>query len=170
MANLDNYAEALFFVAKERKEVEPVFKDFDVFSQIIEKNPNWVYYTIAASQDMVYKNIKNLKFISKSFPDFLKVIYHDKLFNNLDEIKKLYFKLADEYTKTAFVEVRVAKKLPQEKEKELEKKIDLIIKNKKVIVNYKVDSNLIRGYKIEYLGLELDRSISTRLEKIFFDT
>lgn len=169
MPNLNNYAKALLDISIDNKEVLQTFNDFDTFFKLTKENPEWLKYTEIVSNSKANSNIDKLPFESKSFSGFLKLIIKDHLVSELAQIKQYFFDLADEYLKQAYVEVLVSKNITDQKKAVLNKKISEIINHKKVIISYKLDPNLISGYKIRYMGGEFDMSINSRLEKLFFN-
>lgn len=169
MVSLNNYAKALFDLCKTKTEQKVIFDDFDAFSKIVtEDYPLWINYQNCARKQIALTNIDQLPLQSITFKNFLKVLCLDKQLFNLNKIKKHYFKLVDESLNIAYVTVKAATDLSLKLQKELAKKVDDLIPDKKVIMNYKIDKQLISGYKIDYLGMELDKSVVSRLEKIFF--
>lgn len=169
MANLNNYAKALFALCQNKNEQKVIFDDFDALAKIItDEMPQWLYYQSFGSKEIALKNIDKLPLQSKTFKNFLKVLCVDRQLFNLNKIKKAYFKLVDNSLNIAYVTVKAATELPAKTQLELAKKVDDLIPSKKVIMNYKIDKQLISGYKIDYLGMELDKSVLNRLEKIFF--
>lgn len=169
MLAISKYAYALFDAAKEAKELKKVYEDYSDFVDALKDQRIWVYYATISSHKKTFKKIDEFKFKSKTFPSFLKVVIFDGVAYYLKDIQRDFFEIANKDLNIGYVVVEVPKKLPPKDKKNLEKSLKSFFSEKKVIINYTINKDILSGLKVSYMGKEMDRTIDKRLQNMFFE-
>ncbi|NLY09169.1 MAG: ATP synthase F1 subunit delta [Tissierellia bacterium] len=163
------YAQALFEAAKERGTLDKVVKAMDLIVKAIYSNKellavlNHPRITAEKKKELLKMTIGDLETPLTS--RFLGVLIDNKRSDYLRVIHIEFKKLAFEHMGCMKVIVTTAVPLDDEKKKRL---VEAIEKDsgKKIILNEKVDKEIIGGMVIEYQGRRKDGSIRGKLEDV----
>lgn len=163
------YAEALFMIAAEENSAEEYGKAFELVSELIEENPDYIEFISSPA----IPQTERLEAIDEAFggsvPEnvvsFLKVLCENgrfgTIFGCIDEFKKLSMALSDRTSARIYSAVP----LNDEQKKNICEKLGKLTK-KNVDPEYIIDKTLIGGIKIDVDGKTFDGSIRHRLEEV----
>lgn len=169
MTTINKYAHALFNAAKESKELELVYSDYDAFMKALKGQKAWLYYASISDLKDTIKKIDKLDFQTTTFPNFLKTIVQDGMGYYLKKIQKRFYMIADDYLNIAFVSVEVPQELPEDEKKKLEKNFRDFFGDKKVVIRYQINKDIISGMRVSHSGMQVDSTIGKRLQNMFFE-
>jgi F-type H+-transporting ATPase subunit delta len=168
MSGAKDYAEALFSLAEELSITERVLADTEVCCAVFEKNPT--YASLADTPAMgiseklslideafssVDENVKNLiKILSErhSVHEFVKIA---------KELRKIY----DEDRGIMRAEVISARPISARQLDTLKQKLGALT-GKTVVLKSTIDTSILGGIKLRYMGKQLDASLRSRLDAI----
>lgn len=162
------YAEAIYQIAKEKDEVFEVFEMLNVILEHLEYDEDFkkfLSYPIIDKEDKkvlinrIYKNIKNE---SLDILDYL--IEKDRLLH-IKEINEQYSKIYYDAHNKLIVTAIFPKELSPEQKERLKKKLE-DMKQKKVVIHFKVDKELIGGGIIKINDEVIDGSIKTQIKEL----
>jgi len=101
----------------------------------------------------------------KTVERFLSLVFEKDRINFLPEIVSEYVRLVDVKANNVDVEVKVARELPIEESRDLEKTLSEIIPGN-LNFNWLVEPSLIGGILVKYQGKVLDGTIKGKFERI----
>ncbi|WP_064580716.1 ATP synthase F1 subunit delta [Streptobacillus moniliformis] len=162
------YAEAIYKVAEEKDEVFEVFEMLNVILEHIENDEDFkkfLTYPIIGKEEKkelvnrIYRDIKNEPL---DILDYL--IEKDRLLH-IKEINEQYSKIYYEAHKKLIVTAIFPKELSTDQKERLRKKL-VKMKQKEVVIHYKVDENLIGGGIIKINDDVIDGSIKTQIKEL----
>ncbi|WP_156299785.1 ATP synthase F1 subunit delta [Streptobacillus canis] len=162
------YAEAIYQIAKEKDEVFEVFEMLNVILEHLEYDEDFkkfLSYPIIDKEDKkvlinrIYKNIKNEPL---DILDYL--IEKDRLLH-IKEINEQYSKIYYDAHNKLIVTAIFPKELSPEQKERLKKKLE-DMKQKKVVIHFKVDKELIGGGIIKINDEVIDGSIKTQIKEL----
>lgn len=159
------YAKSLFKIARDEKEMEDVKIHFEKLLKIFEENDLWKIFKYPKI------NIKEKKEILEKIPvplfirNFIFILLEKKRINLLPLIFEEYCHILEKYLKIAKGEIISAIKLGEEEKNLLKEKIEKLL-NKKVILEERIDKNIIGGVVVKVENTFIDGSIKTALERL----
>ena len=157
------YAKALF----ESSSQDPLtfLADLETFGELLKADKKINdYFTQTYDSFVVVKDLLSEKF-SHAFVNFLEIIYENRVFKDLDNIKSNYQELLVEHDLLTVVRVVSAKELSEDHKEEIIK----MVKSKypaAMKISYEIDGNLIFGYIIKVNKDIYDTSVKSKLEQI----
>lgn len=164
------YAKGLFLVGKELNKVKEFGEELNRLKDLLLSMPD----VLSALQNPIYppdlkmeilnEVLKYLK-VDPEIERFLRLLVENRRIQFIKEIVELYQELLDEELGIARGEVITAYPLSSEEVKELEEALSEYLK-KKVILQPKVETEIIGGVVIKIGDLIWDGSIKNQLEKV----
>ncbi|MEG0229236.1 MAG: ATP synthase F1 subunit delta [Oscillospiraceae bacterium] len=173
MASNDNvakvYATVLFEIAKEENLQDEYYLSLQNANKLLKENCNLSKALISPVIDKQSKfKITDEIFIKeyeKYFVSFLKILCDKNRINNLEEIQIQYKKINLEDKGLKEFDIISAFSLSEKIKEKIEQKLKEITK-KDVILNYKIEKEIIGGVLIKSDSQEYDMAIKTKLENI----
>ncbi|MBO8143883.1 MAG: ATP synthase F1 subunit delta [Thermodesulfobacterium sp.] len=169
MAIAFKYAKGLFTVAKELNKTKEFGEELNQIKDLLTSMPE----VLSALQNPIYppdlkmeiidEVLKSIK-VDPEIERFLKLLVERRRIQYIKEIVAMYQELLDEELNIARGEVITAYPLSPEEKKELEEVLKEYLK-KEVILESKVDEEIIGGIKIKIGDLIFDGSLKTQLGK-----
>ncbi len=169
MAIAFKYAKGLFTVAKELNKTKEFGEELNQIKDLLTSMPE----VLSALQNPIYppdlkmeiidEVLKSIK-VDPEIERFLKLLVERRRIQYIKEIVVMYQELLDEELNIARGEVITAYPLSSEEKKELEEVLKEYLK-KEVILESKVDEEIIGGIKIKIGDLIFDGSLKTQLGK-----
>ena len=169
MAIAFKYAKGLFTVAKELNKTKEFGEELNQIKDLLTSMPE----VLSALQNPIYppdlkmeiidEVLKSIK-VDPEIERFLKLLVERRRIQYIKEIVAMYQELLDEELNIARGEVITAYPLSSEEKKELEEVLKEYLK-KEVILESKVDEEIIGGIKIKIGDLIFDGSLKTQLGK-----
>ncbi|CAM3057774.1 ATP synthase F1 subunit delta [Streptobacillus felis] len=162
------YAEAIYNVAEEKDEVFEVFEMLNVILEHIEHDDDFKKFlsypiiTKEEKKDLVNRIYKDIKNGPLEILDYL--IEKDRLLH-IKEINEQYSKIYYEAHKKLIVTAIFPKELSFDQKEKLRKKL-VKMKQKEVVIHYKVDKDLIGGGIIKINDDVIDGSIKTQIKEL----
>jgi F-type H+-transporting ATPase subunit delta len=161
------YALSLLEDSLNKKNLERVQTDMQLFSETLDKNSNLVH---ALDNPVVRPEVKrNIvkdifeKHFSKETIAFLDFVIDKGRENLLQSISEQFLKLVDDYLGIAKVKVNVAYDFSAEQKKMLTERLSKIL-NKKVELTFSTDPDIIGGFVAQVGDTLYDASISHQLD------
>ena len=157
------YAQALFEVSD--KQPLSFLKELSLFEKVIKGDKEVEkYFNETYSEFDLVKDVLEKRF-SNEFINFLEIIYENRIFKDLNNIKKNYETLLVENKYITVVKVVSAKKL---NEKTKDKIIEMVEKNYKqpMRINYSIEEDLMAGFIIKVNNDIYDTSLKGKLDQI----
>jgi len=159
---IDNYSKAFLDLCAEKKEIEPVLKAVNEFLLQMNEKENRVFYTLPPK--LQKEIIDNLK-----LPEIFRLIMIDIFASGkssiLEEILVDFTSKCQEYLGKVKIELITSK----EESADFAKNIGEIFSQhiqKAVLVETKIDPDIIGGFIINYKNWEYNFSVSNFLEKM----
>ncbi len=164
-----NYAEALFELCKERKNLDEVHSELSWLSEVIEKNSELIRFLNAPTVELVDKKnvLKNVfeNELSKTSFDFLCVVSDKKRIKYLHKIIESFNALYNEENNilevTAITTVPMSDALREKLVKKLEN-----VSQKTIVLSERIDKSIIGGIVLEYNNTQIQGSIKHRLDEL----
>ena len=163
-----NYAEALFSLSEEMKNSETVLSDIKITHSVLKSNPEYFKLTdtpaisvkekitlIDTAFSKVDQNVKNL----------LKILCEKHSVHIFPDIAKEFYEVYNEAYGICPAEVISIKELSAAQTAKIKEKLEKVT-GKTIVIKNTIDSKLIGGIKLRYMGRELDGSLLARLTKI----
>lgn len=169
MALALKYAKGLFTVAKELGKTQEFGKELNQIKDLLVSMPE----VLSALQNPIYPPDLKLEIIQeilkvvKVDPEierFLNLLVERRRIQFIKEIVTMYQELLDEELNIARGEVITAYPISEEEKKELEEILKNYLK-KEVILESRIDEEIIGGVKIKIGDLIFDGSVKTQLIK-----
>jgi len=169
MAIAFKYAKGLFTAAKELNKTKEFGEELNQIKNLLNSMPE----VLSALQNPIYppdlkiEIIEEILKVVKVDPEierFLKLLVERRRIQYINEIVTMYQELLDEELNIARGEVVTAYPLSEEEKRELEESLKAYLK-KEVILEPKVDENIIGGLKIRVGDLIFDGTLKTQLNK-----
>lgn len=165
-ANAKNYGDALFMLAKELGEIDIVKNDFDILCEALNKNPEYLKLLDTPSlsrEERVILVDKAFGNLNKNLVNMLKILTERRLVYFIFKIRDAYLSEYDDYYCIERVEAISAIPLSEDQLRKLKSKLEKVTK-KQIIVTNTIDSSILGGMKLRYLGIQIDGSIKTKLD------
>jgi len=165
---IENYAKALFDLAKEQNKMDVLTFHFDDFMNAMEKNPNWVEMMDSPmiSFEEKSKLIDVLEY-DITFLAFLKMLAQKNMTHAYNEIYPLWAHMSRIFLNIAHIHLYSAIPVTEAQENAFRKVIQPRFPNKTITFHVTIDPSLIGGIKIIYQGQSLDRSVARELEELY---
>jgi len=164
---LHRYATSLLETSLEKKNLEAVASDITLLVETMKKSRE-LHLMLESPVIRPEKKFGILKEIfsdkiSKESMKFIEFIVSKRRENLLEEIGKRFLELRDAHLGIANVGVKTATEFSSEQKDVLQNKMEKIL-NKKVRLNFKVDSELVGGFIAKVDDTLYDASIRHQLE------
>ena len=164
--NAKNYGDALFMLAKELDEIEIVKNDFDTLCEVIEQNSEYLKLldTPSLSREERVKLVDTaFGALNKNLVNMVKILTERRLVYLIHKIREAYVLAYDEHFGIERVEAISAIPLSNDQINKLKFKLEKVT-GKQIVVTNTIDSSILGGMKLRYLGIQLDGSIKTKLD------
>ena len=165
--NAKNYGDALFMLAKELDEIDIVKSDFDTLSAVVEENSEYLKLldTPSLSREERVKLVDAaFGTLNKNLVNLVKILAERRLVYLVSKIRQAYMLAYDEHYNIERVDAISAIPLTSEQINKLQLKLEKVT-GKQIVVTNTIDSSIIGGMKLRYLGIQIDGSIKTKLDK-----
>ena len=166
----DRYAYALYELSSEKKCVDEVLSDLQIFKEYINQNKDLKLLInsplIASSEKLLI--IEKLLFnhsISTLTSTFLKVISINKRFANLSSIISKFVKINFEKRGVISAYITSADELSDKQKSGIESQLHLTLKEK-LSLNYKVDKKILGGLIVKIGSKMIDSSLDSKINKL----
>ncbi len=165
--NAKNYGDALFMLAKEMDEIDNVKVDFDTLCAVMEQNSEYINLldTPSLSREERVKLVDEAFCkLNKNLVNLIKILAERRLVYLVFKIREAYILEYDKHYNIERVEAISAIPLSSEQLNKLQLKLEKVT-GKQIIVTNTIDFSILGGMKLRYLGIQLDGSIKTKLDK-----
>jgi F-type H+-transporting ATPase subunit delta len=169
LSAVSTYAGALFEAAEERGELEEVLSDLGEFVAALHESEELrlFFYGGQIPERQKRRALDGLTEGMKiSTTNFLKVLVDNGREEILEEVLDRYEQLVKEHLGRIEVGVTTAVELSQEQLDRLKERLERTLEGKEVILETKVDPELIGGVVFRFGGRMMDGSIRGRLESL----
>jgi F-type H+-transporting ATPase subunit delta len=165
----DRYARALFELVQEKSELDVTEKNIKEFLMIYEsskeienfiKNPTQSF----TNQLAIIKKISELMKFTKNLENFFSILITKRRIFFLKKILFSFLKMVSLKRGELSAKLISSKKLTEDELKNISLELSKII-GSSITFNYKVDENLIGGFKMQLGSLMIDTSIKNKLKK-----
>ncbi len=164
------YAKALILIGKEDGQAETYRNELNSFIAVLDKFPDLEtavtnpLIETARRRKILLEVVEKLSY-SKVMKSFLTLLFDKKRFPQVRQIAQHYSKLVDELNGIVRAELISAMELTPDSEERI-RQVLVKLTNKNVILESKVDPELIGGIVTRIGDLVLDGSIRTQLKNI----
>mgnify|MGYP006285209503 FL=1 len=163
------YANSLFDVAKEKDDQDLIKDQLELITNSLKDNKEFYNFFISpkvskSERKDVIKNVFKDK-ISKELLNFLMILIDKKRTSSIYEINKFYKRLYDENIGLKRVTVESVIELSDNQKSKLSKKLEKML-NKEVIIENKINPEILGGVILRVDNEEIDNSIATKLKNI----
>ncbi len=169
MSAVSTYAEALFEAARERDELEGVLEDLREFATVLQESEELqvFFYGGQVPEREKRRAIDALtEGMTLSTRNFLKVLSDNGREEIFEDVLRRYEDLVKEHLGRVEVEVTTAVELSEETERRLRERLGRILEGQEVILETRVDPDLLGGAVFRFGGRMMDGSIRGRLESL----
>lgn len=169
MSAASTYAEALFGAARERDELEAVLDNIREFGAALEENEELrlFFYGGQVPEREKRRAIDALtEDMTLSTRNFLKVLLDNGREHILEDVARRYEELVKEHLGRVEVEVTTAVELSEEATNRLKERLQAVLEGREVILQTRVDPDLLGGAVFRFGGQMMDGSIRGRLESL----
>jgi F-type H+-transporting ATPase subunit delta len=161
------YAEALFEAAREREELEQVLEDLQEFVGALDESEElrFFFYGGQIPDREKRRAIDALtEGMAPSTRNFLKVLLDNGREEILEEVLLRYEGLLKEHLGRVEVEVTTAVELSEEELDHIKERLGRILEGREVILQPRVDPDLLGGAVFRFGGRMVDSSVRGQLE------
>ena len=169
MSAVSTYAEALFEAAREREELKGVLEDLEEFVGVLRENEELqlFFYGGQITEREKRKAIDALtEDMTLSTTNFLKVLSDNGREDILEEVLVRYEELVKEHLGKIEVEVTTAVELSDEELDRLKERLGRILEGREVILETRVDPDLLGGAVFRFGGRMVDGSVRGQLQNL----
>jgi len=169
LSAVSTYAEALFEAARERNELEEVLSDLQEFVSALHENEELrlFFYGGQVPERQKRRAIDGLTDgMTTSTTNFLKVLSDNGREEILEYVLRQYEELVKEHLGRIEVEVTTAVELSEDSERRLKERLGKVLEGREVILETRVDPDLLGGAVFRFGGRMMDGSIRGRLESL----
>jgi F-type H+-transporting ATPase subunit delta len=169
LSAVSTYAGALFEAARERDELEEVLSDLGEFVAALHESEELrlFYYGGQIPERQKRRAIDGLTEGMKTLTtNFLKVLVDNGREEILEEVLGRYEQLVKEHLRKIEVGVTTAVELSQNQLDRVRERLGRVLEGREVILDTKVDPELIGGAVFRFGGRMMDGSIRGRLESL----
>ncbi len=166
MSAVSTYAEALFEAARERDELEAALDDLKEFVGALEESEELrlFYYGAQVPEREKRRAIDALtEGMTLSTRNFLKVLSDNGREEILEEVLLRYEDLVKEHLGRVEIEVTTAVELSEEERGRIKERLASVLEGKEVILDTKVDPEILGGAVFRFGGRMVDGSLRGRL-------
>ena len=165
----DRYSKALFELAQENNELDNTEKYIRELTKIYNVNAEFESFIknpthSVDNQLKIVKKISELMNFSKIFKNFLSILVTKRRIFFLDKIMKSFLSLTAIKRGELSAQLISSKSLSEEELKKVSYELSKVI-GSEINFNYKVDQNLIGGFKMQIGSLMIDTSLKNKLKK-----
>lgn len=161
------YAKALFEIASEKNLLKQTEKELELVEKVLTGSPElwkWLHHP-STNQEQQKKIVANsFQSISPYIQNFLFVLIDKKRLSHLSGILKSYRSLMDEALGVVKAKVTSAFPLTKEEKEKIVHAFEPIV-GKKLILEEKVDSDLLGGAVVQIGDRLFDGSLRTKLDR-----
>tara|TARA_B100000767_G_scaffold54785_1_gene50305 strand:- start:3073 stop:3630 length:558 start_codon:yes stop_codon:yes gene_type:complete len=166
---IERYAKAIFELSCEKNELDLVEKSLKELLNIYKSNSNFENFIKNPTQSfsnqlVIIKNISELMNFSKTLKDFLSILVVKRRIFFLEKIILSFLKLVAIDKGHVTAQLTSSKKLSSVELENLSNELSTAI-GSKISFDYKVDQDLIGGFKMQVGSLMVDTSIKNKLKK-----
>ena len=175
MINAIEYGRALFLLSEEIGNTERVREDVTVLIAAIKENPDIIKLldTPAVSKAERLSVIDRiLASVDVNLCSLVKMLAEKREAHSLLKVLEAYLSVYDEARGIERVEAITVLPLSEEQKKKLTLKLEKKT-GKTIVITNTVDTSILGGIKLRYMGIQLDASLKTGLdgfEKMLTDT
>jgi F-type H+-transporting ATPase subunit delta len=169
LSAVSTYAEALFEAAREREELEGVLEDLEEFVGVLRESEELqlFFYGGQIAEREKRRAIDALtEQMTLSTRNFLKVLTDNGREEILEEVYLRYEELVKEHLGRIEVEVTTAVELSDEELDRLKERLGGILEDREVILETRVDPNLLGGAVFRFGGRMVDGSVRGQLHNL----
>lgn len=169
MSAASTYAEALFEAARERDELEAVLEDVTEFGDALggSEELRLFFYGGQVPEREKRRAIDALTDGMKlSTRNFLKVLVDNGREHIFEDVARRYEDLVEEHLGRVEVEVTTAVELSGDEVGRLKDRLAKVLEGREVVLETKVDPDLLGGAVFRFGGQMMDGSIRGRLESL----
>ena len=166
-----SYAKALFELARERNQVDAVSKELAAIGAVMAQQPAVVQFlsrpwVAPAAKRGAALDIATRLGLSPLTRDFLALIAARNRADYLTAIAAAYRALDDDAQGRVRVKLRTAQALSDAEREQLSARLARMLDGKKLVLEERVDSELLGGFVAEVGSRILDGSLDTQLERM----
>ncbi len=169
MSAVSTYAEALFEAAREREELEGVLDDLREFVETLHESEELrlFFYGGQIPEREKRRAIDALtEDMALSARNFLKVLSDNGREEILEEVLLRYEELVKEHLDRVEVEVTTAMELSDEELGRIKERLGRILEGREVILQTRVDPDLLGGAVFRFGGRMMDSSVRGQLQSL----
>lgn len=162
-----NFGDALFMLAEELEQTDDINNDIDTLCKSIEQNPDFLKLldNPALSRDERVALVdKAFGMLNKNLVNLVKILAERRLVYLISKIRIAYSSAYDVSRGIERVEAISIIPLTDAQMEKLQHKLEKIT-GKQIIVNNTIDPTLLGGMKLRYMGVQIDGSVKTKLDK-----
>lgn len=165
----NQYAKALFEIAKEDNLLQSCKDSFDLFINLLNQEDDFRLLltspkiSLDSKKDLIKKSFKN---VDDNFIYFIFVLLDN---GRIDVVKNIYDSFLNYYNeanKIKNVLVLSSLKLDEKELKELKISLEKYYTGFKVVIENKIDPSVIGGYHILVNGLSIDLSVKHKIDSL----
>ncbi len=165
----ERYALALFELCKENSELETVEKNISDLLEIYDKNAELKNFLKNPTQSFsnqikIANQVSDVMKFSKTLRNFLLILVTKRRIFFLKKIIKSFLKLVSIKKGEVNATLISSKKLSSVEIESINKELSSAI-GSSIVFDYKIDENLIGGFKVQIGSLMVDTSIKNKLKK-----
>ena len=165
----DRYSKALFELAQENNELKNTEKYIVELTKIYNSNAEFESFIKNPTHSIdnqlkIVQKISELMNFSKIFKNFLSILVTKRRIFFLDKIMKSFLSLTAIKRGELSAQLISSKSLSEEELKKVSYELSKVI-GSEINFNYKVDQNLIGGFKMQIGSLMIDTSLKNKLKK-----
>ena len=167
MAAAKEYARALFMLSEEFSRTDAVLNDAKILAQIFKNNPD--YIKLLDTPAIV--KAEKIKLIDEAFKDIdeyllnvLKMLCEEHCVHILPKVIEEFFFAYNQARGIEEVEAVTAVAMTDSQLERMKEKLENMT-GKRIVIKNTVDKSILGGVKLRYLGIQLDGSVKTKLDK-----
>ena len=165
------YSKALYELAKEKKLISKIVKDFEDLKNLLQNNELLINMIQSPAISTSQKQSSIIAILRKAKAEKLTVQFCGVLADNgrlnlLNEIIDVFLSHVSSLNGEVSAEVTSSMKLEEEQQIEVETAISIATGVKKIVLSMKVDKSLIGGLIVKIGSKMIDNSIKTKLNRL----
>jgi F-type H+-transporting ATPase subunit delta len=169
LSAVSTYADALFAAAREREELEGVLEDLKDFVGMLEESDElrlFFYGTQTSERDKRRAIDAFAKDYNPSTRNFLKVLTDNGRNEILPDVLLRYEDLVEDHLGRVEVEVTTAVELSEDSLERIKSRLGNILAGKEVILQTRVDPEIVGGAVFRFDGNMFDSSVRGQLQSL----
>lgn len=162
-----NFGDALFMLAEELEQTEEIKVDIDILCTSIEQNPDYLKLLdnpAISREERVDLVGKAFGMLNKNLVNLVKILAERRLVYLVDKVRDAYSSAYDISRGIERVEAISTIPLTSSQLERLQTKLAKMT-GKQIIVENTIDPSLLGGMKLRYMGVQIDGSVKTKLDK-----